>query len=227
MVLDDVLSDLTSAQKPKKKKRRTSSGSAANSKSKAALSKARAKARSVAEKLKASKEELKVYKEQFRKHRHKHPSDKLSNEFRSVSAKPGGKMKDELLEKLLEQFIANQAAKGCERVTRNTKQFEESRDSSLNLKMDFRQVRAANALDVFGGDEVNTKIDKLVALGYYTRKAITGKPLKLLDGMMTAAKFTYFAKEEKTTISSGSGSSTQYSFEQKLSDVPEEQALDE
>jgi hypothetical protein len=112
-------------------------------------------------------------------------------------------------------------------VIRTSHQFDEVRDFSGSLKLDFRQVCAANSLDVFGGDEVDAKILKLVTLGYYTRKAIKGKPLKLLDGMGDAAKFLYFMKDDKTVSTSGSGSSSKYVFEQNLAEVPEEQALGE
>jgi hypothetical protein len=135
-VLDDVLSDLTSHQKPRKKKRRSSGSSSANTtaaKKKETQAKAKAKAKMANDKLKATQDELKLFKEKFRKHRHKNPDDKLSQEFRSVSSKPAGKMKDEELKQILEQFMANQATKGCERVMRDPMHTRTTREETTRI----------------------------------------------------------------------------------------------
>jgi hypothetical protein len=134
-------------------------------------------------------------------------------------------MKDEQMLVLLNKFAEQQTSKGGERMTRKSKEFEENRDNTTSRRVDYRQVCIENHLDVWGGSEVKEKIDKLVALGYYTRKPLKPRDLKAvkLTEMNDAAGYAYYVKEETTVNSHGTASSSSYSVERDLKDVPIEE----
>ena len=166
-------------------------------------------------------------KEQFRKHRFRNPEAETTKEFQALSIHKQSKAKDGQLNELLNKFAELQASKGQERITRKSGDFEESRDSTTNRKLNYRQVCSDNQLDVWGGLEVDAKIQKLCALGYYTRKPLKAKELKHIKevGMNESAGYSYTVKEEKTTSSQGTGSSSSYAFETDLKNSEKDEVV--
>ena len=74
---------------------------------------------------------------------------------------------------------------------------------------------------------MDAKIKKLCALGYYTRKPLKAKELKHIKevGMNESAGYSYTVKEEKTTSSQGTGSSSSYAFETDLKNSEKDEVV--
>ena len=128
---------------------------------------------------------------------------------------------------LLNTFAEEQAAKGQERMARKSKDFEQSSENTTNRKLNYRQVCFENHLELWGGSEVQEKIEKLCALGYYTRKPLKSKDLRKNQaaGMNDAAGYIYTVKEETSTSTHGTASSSTYSFEKDVKECSQTEVV--
>ena len=98
----------------------------------------------------------------------------------------------------------------------------------MKKKLDYRKLCMENNMDPFeqNADKLkNNKlnIEKMVSLGYYTRKALKGKPLQqVLDQQLPeAATYTYTRVDDEETHTKGTASSSEYHVEQDVSQQPE------
>jgi hypothetical protein len=167
--------------------------------SKDALAKAKAKAKITAETLIQTKAELKTLKEKFRKDRHRRPSSDMAQQFKTISGTKNPKLKADEMMALLQKFRAHLESKTKETFTRSSKDFEESRDLNGKRRLDYRTLCIDNKLNMWGGPEVATEIERMVNLNYYKRKPIKGKELLKVraENMNKAAEYVYFIADCK------------------------------
>ena len=132
------------------------------------------------DKIKEKSAEVAELKTKFRKHRHRHPEDKLTKRFSDASSMKKGKLKDDEMARLLEEF--SRVNKGSESVSKSVQDSHSPLQESGERTLNYAQVCAKYHLQMHD-EENNNKLQIMVDMKWIRRKKISKKEREKSDSL--------------------------------------------